>query len=51
LSVISRQLLVVTDDGSRGRKGFVTDEFKDLLADKTVEIDRVMAKIKKGIVR
>ena len=32
LSVVSSQLLVTTDDGSAGRKGFVSDELKDILA-------------------
>ena len=31
LQQISREVLVATDDGSKGRKGFVTDELKDLL--------------------
>jgi ferredoxin/flavodoxin---NADP+ reductase len=32
LSVVSSQLLVTTDDGSCGRKGFVSDELKELIA-------------------
>jgi len=32
LSVVSSQLLVTTDDGSAGRKGFVSDELKDIIA-------------------
>jgi len=32
LSVVSSQLLVTTDDGSCGRKGFVSDELKDIIA-------------------
>lgn len=32
LSVVSNQLLVTTDDGSCGRKGFVSDELKELIA-------------------
>ena len=32
LSVVSSQLLVTTDDGTCGRKGFVSDELKDLIA-------------------
>jgi ferredoxin--NADP+ reductase len=31
LSVVSSKLLVTTDDGSAGRKGFVSDELKDLI--------------------
>lgn len=32
LSVVSSKLLVTTDDGTCGRKGFVSDELKDLIA-------------------
>ena len=32
LSAVSSKLLVTTDDGSYGRKGFVSDELKDLIA-------------------
>ena len=32
LSVVSSQLLVTTDDGSAGRKGFVSGELKDIIA-------------------
>ena len=33
LADFSRELLVTTEDGSRGRKGFVTDELSELIAD------------------
>jgi ferredoxin/flavodoxin---NADP+ reductase len=38
----STEFLITTDDGSCGRKGFVTDEIKSLL-DKGTKIDRVIA--------
>lgn len=31
MAVVSDELLIVTDDGSEGRKGFVTDALKDVL--------------------
>lgn len=42
LSVVSSQLLVTTDDGSCGRKGFVSDELKDMIAS-GMKIDLVVA--------
>jgi len=42
LLVVSRQLLVATDDGSCGRKGFVSDELKELIAS-SQKIDLVIA--------
>lgn len=42
LSVVSSQLLVTTDDGSCGRKGFVSDELKDIIASGE-KIDLVVA--------
>ncbi|MFA4844165.1 MAG: sulfide/dihydroorotate dehydrogenase-like FAD/NAD-binding protein [Candidatus Margulisiibacteriota bacterium] len=42
LSVVSSQLLVTTDDGSAGRKGFVSDELKDIIASGK-KIDLVIA--------
>lgn len=41
LSVVSSKLLVTTDDGSYGRKGFVSDELSELI--KVTKIDRVVA--------
>ncbi|HHH80071.1 MAG: sulfide/dihydroorotate dehydrogenase-like FAD/NAD-binding protein [Thermoplasmata archaeon] len=38
----SDELIVVTDDGSKGRKGFVSDALKELI-DKGVKVDLVMA--------
>ena len=35
LAAFSRELLVTTEDGSRGRKGFVTAELAELIADPT----------------
>lgn len=32
LSVVNSQLLITTDDGSAGRRGFVSDELKDIIA-------------------
>ncbi|MDD5593750.1 MAG: sulfide/dihydroorotate dehydrogenase-like FAD/NAD-binding protein [Candidatus Margulisbacteria bacterium] len=42
LSVISSKLLVTTDDGTCGRKGFVSDELKDMIA-AGLKIDLVIA--------
>jgi ferredoxin--NADP+ reductase len=42
LSVVSSQLLVTTDDGTCGRKGFVSDELKDIIASGE-KIDLVIA--------
>lgn len=42
LSVVSSKLLVTTDDGTCGRKGFVSDELKDLIASGK-KIDLVVA--------
>lgn len=42
LSVVSRQLLVTTDDGSAGRKGFVSDELTEII-ESGKKIDRVIA--------
>ena len=42
LSVVSSQLLVTTDDGTCGRKGFVSDELKDMITS-GMKIDRVIA--------
>jgi len=41
LKKVSVQLYVTTDDGTKGRKGFVTDQLKDLL--EMEKIDRVIA--------
>ena len=41
LSSVSDQLIVMTDDGTFGRKGLVTEPLKDLLS--TEKIDRVIA--------
>jgi ferredoxin--NADP+ reductase len=41
LSSISTRLLIATDDGSSGRKGFVTDVLKDILEE--LGIDEVVA--------
>lgn len=41
MAVISDELLIVTDDGSEGLKGFVTDALKSIL--ETNKIDRVWA--------
>jgi len=38
----SDEFFITTDDGSCGRKGFVSDELKDLI-DKGIKIDRVIA--------
>ena len=38
LSVVSSKLLVTTDDGSSGRKGFVSDELKDIIAGEKVDL-------------
>lgn len=42
LSVVSSKLLVTTDDGTCGRKGFVSDELKDMISS-GMKIDRVIA--------
>jgi ferredoxin--NADP+ reductase len=42
LSAVSSQLLITTDDGSSGRKGFVSDELKNLITSGE-KIDRVLA--------
>jgi ferredoxin/flavodoxin---NADP+ reductase len=42
LSVVSSKLFVTTDDGTCGRKGFVSDELKDLIASGK-KIDLVVA--------
>ncbi len=42
MRIISHQLFVTTDDGSYGRHGFVTDELKRLIEEKT-HIDQVLA--------
>ena len=42
LSQIADEYYVTTDDGSKGKKGFVTDMLKELI-DKNVKIDRVFA--------
>ncbi|MEM3575266.1 MAG: sulfide/dihydroorotate dehydrogenase-like FAD/NAD-binding protein [Candidatus Bathyarchaeia archaeon] len=39
---VSDRLIVTTDDGSKGRKGFVTDALKDLLGS-GLRVDRVVA--------
>ena len=39
---VSDELKITTDDGSKGRKGFVSDELRDMLA-KGVKVDRVIA--------
>jgi len=39
---VSDELKITTDDGSKGRKGFVSDELRDMLA-KGVKADRVIA--------
>ncbi len=42
LGAVSDELLITTDDGSRGRKGFVTEELQRLI-DGGTKIDRVVA--------
>jgi ferredoxin--NADP+ reductase len=42
ISRVSDELLTITDDGSSGRKGLVTDQLKDIL-EKGAIIDRVIA--------
>jgi len=42
LRSVSNQLYVTTDDGSKGKKGFVTDQLKELF-NSNIEIDRVFA--------
>lgn len=41
-SALSKELYITTDDGSRGRKGFVTDALRDLLEEDS-DIDLVIA--------
>ncbi|UCH33397.1 MAG: sulfide/dihydroorotate dehydrogenase-like FAD/NAD-binding protein [Armatimonadota bacterium] len=43
MSAISDEVRITTDDGSRGRKGFVSDELKDMLEDTSRGIDLVVA--------
>jgi ferredoxin--NADP+ reductase len=40
---VSDELIVCTDDGSCGRKGFVTDPLKDLLEERAGDISKVWA--------
>lgn len=42
MSVISDELIITTDDGSKGRKGFVTDPLKDIL-NSDIKPDLVLA--------
>ena len=42
IGAISDELLITTDDGSYGRKGFVTDQLQDLIEDGRT-IDFVLA--------
>ncbi len=42
MNVISDKLLIATDDGSKGRKGFVSQSLEELLSQGTA-IDRVVA--------
>jgi len=43
MAAISDEVRITTDDGSRGRKGFVSDELRDMLEDKSQKIDLVVA--------
>jgi ferredoxin--NADP+ reductase len=43
MSAISDEVRVTTDDGSRGRKGFVSDELADMLRDDAARPDLVVA--------
>ncbi len=43
MRAVCNELWIMTDDGSYGRKGFVTDALKDLLAIRREEIARVWA--------
>ena len=43
MSAISDEVRITTDDGSRGRKGFVSDELADMLADGSAAVDLVVA--------
>jgi ferredoxin--NADP+ reductase len=43
MSAVSDEVRITTDDGSRGRKGFVSDELKVMLDDPAIQIDMVVA--------
>ncbi|MCD4784970.1 MAG: sulfide/dihydroorotate dehydrogenase-like FAD/NAD-binding protein [Candidatus Eremiobacteraeota bacterium] len=43
LDSISDELRICTDNGSKGRKGFVSDELKHIMYDEKIHIDRVFA--------
>jgi len=43
LTSISDELRICTDDGSKGRKGFVSDELKHIMYDENMHIDKVFA--------
>ena len=43
MSAVSDEVRITTDDGSRGRKGFVSDELKVMLDDPAIAIDMVVA--------
>jgi ferredoxin--NADP+ reductase len=43
MAAISDEVRITTDDGSRGRQGFVSDELRDMLEDKSRKVDLVVA--------
>ncbi len=43
MSAISDEVRVTTDDGSRGRKGFVSDELAEMLKDEATRPDMIVA--------
>lgn len=43
MTAVSDEVRITTDDGSRGRKGFVSDELSDLLDDPACAVDLVVA--------
>lgn len=43
MAAVSDEVRITTDDGSRGRKGFVSDELAAMLADPACKIDLIVA--------
>ena len=43
LSSVSDELRICTDDGSKGRKGFVSDELKQIMYEEKIKVDFVFA--------
>jgi len=43
MAAVSDEVRITTDDGSQGRKGFVSDELKALLDDPSIKVDLVVA--------